>query len=71
MLPLSCQPGTAMTPPSERERSDFILDINFALVYPFEVYNSIEKSLVDCKPTGAMYLNSCHRFYGFADPYKP
>lgn len=29
-----------------------VLDRNFALVYPFGIYNSIEKSLVDCEPTG-------------------
>ena len=29
-----------------------MLDRNFTLVYPFEVYNSIEKSVVDCEPTG-------------------
>ncbi len=43
---------------SEWQVLPLFLDINFALVYPFETYNSIEKSLVDCKPTGCNGLVS-------------
>ena len=31
------------------QQNVFSLDRKFALVYPFEVYNSIEKSVVDCE----------------------
>ena len=33
-------------------QNTLFLDINFALVYPFDTYNSIEKSPVDYEPTG-------------------